>query len=270
MRLLIILFLFQAAIARSDEQPSLLQLKVAAESGDPQAEFEYGTQIEINNPQECAAMILRAAESGYGPAQNWAGNYYSLKISGDGNLLKQYRRLAVIFTARAAYKNIPQSQSRLASFYSSGDTLPRNPALAYGWATIAVKTSGETGSPIVTTLYKGQLDRFIANTPMEAISEGQKFSDSFRPQATGMNWVEADLIASELKLTGFINGNPIVNDIPLKPGVACKLTIDGEPVEILSLGWKPDSAHIQFVGSNFYVILPLGQGSGSTPVVRSW
>jgi hypothetical protein len=247
-----------------------LQLKQSAESGDVQAEFEYGSRIETSNPAECAAIIVRAAESGYGPAENWAGNYFSLRVSGDKNLQKQYRRRSLVFTARAAYKDIPQSQSRLASFYSSGDVLPRDPALAYGWAAIAVKVSGATQSPIVTALYQGQLDRLIANTTMQAINEGQKFVDAFKPQSSGMTRVEADLISPQLKLTGFMGGNPILNGVLMKPGVAQKLPIDGNSVEVVCLGVKQDSAQFQFVGSNFYVVLPLGLGTGEKPVVRSW
>jgi hypothetical protein len=38
---------------------------------------------------------------------------------------------------------------------------------------------------------------------------------------------EADLIATELPLTGFIAGNPILNGAPMKTGVARKITIGG-------------------------------------------
>ena len=258
MVLLILLFFSLSAVGQCADGLSLLQLKQSAESGDVVAEFEYGMRIGNANAPECEAMITRAAESGYGPAENWAGDYYSRKFSGDRNLMKQYRRRAVRFTARAAYKDIPQSQSRLASFYSSGDVLPRDPALAYAWATIASKVSGATESPIVTTLYQVQLEHLIANSTADAIKEGQVFVEAFKPQATGMTRVEADLISAQLKLTGFMGGAPILNGVLMKPGVTQKLPIDGESIGVICLGVRQDSAQFQFAGSNFYAIVPLG------------
>jgi hypothetical protein len=270
MVLLVLLFLVFSTVGQCADGMPLLQLKQLAESGDVVAEFEYGARIENANPSGCETIITRAAESGYGPAENWAGNHYSLKVSGDGNLQKQYRRMAVRFTARAAYKNIPQSQSRLASFYASGDVLPRDSALAYAWAAIAVRVSGATESPIVTTLYQGQLEHRIANSTAQAIKEGQAFVESFRPQASGMTRVDAVLLAAQLKLTGFMGGAPILNGVLLKPGVTHKLPIDGDSIGVVCVGVGPDSAQIQFIGSNFYAIVPLGLVSGERTVVKSW
>jgi hypothetical protein len=266
----VLIFLCLSVSGLCADQPSLLLLKQFAESGDVRAEFDYGARIAISNPSESEEMIIRAAKSGYGPAENWAGNHYSLKFSGDKNLNSQYRRRAVVFTARAAYKGIPESQSRLASFYSSGDALPRDPALAYGWAALALKISKATQSPMVTAMYQVQLDRLIANTTSQAINDGQKFADAFKPQSSGMTRVEADLISSRLKLNGFMAGEPILNGMIMKPGVAQKLPIDGESVELVCLGVKQDSAQFQFVGSNLFVILTLGLRTGEIPVVRSW
>jgi len=268
--ILVLLFLLLPVVGQCADQPSLLQLKQLAESGDVQAEFDYGARIEITNPAECEAMMVRAAEKGYGPAENWAGNHFSLRYSGDKNVQRMYRLQAALFTARAAYKEIIQSQSRLASFYSSGDILPRDPVLAYGWAAIAVKVSRATESPIVTSMYEGQLDRLIANTATQAIAEGQRFADAFKPQSSGLTRVEADLISSQLKLTGFIGGEPILNGVLMKPGIAHRLPIACDSIEVVCLGVRQDSAQFQFVGSNFFVILPLGLGAGAKPVVRSW
>jgi hypothetical protein len=269
---LVFFFVCVAVTARCADQPPLFQLKQLAESGNPQAEFDYGTRIANSNPAECFTMVLRAAESGYGPAENWVGSYFTQKLTYtfDKTQQKQYRWRAILFTARAAYKNIPQAQSRLAGFYLTGNMLPKDPALAYGWAAIAAKVSSATESPVETVQYRLQLDRLIANTSTQTINAGQQFADSFRVQLSGMTRVEADLIASELRLTGFIAGNPILNGVPMKSGVARKLTIEGEPIEMVCLGLKSDSAQFQFVGSDFYVILPLGRAPGDTPIVKSW
>src|ERR1019366_7296730 len=130
---LVFFFVCVAVTARCADQPPLFQLKQLAESGNPQAEFDYGTRIENSNPAECFTMVLRAAESGYGSAENWVGNYFTQKFTFtfDKTQQKQYRLRAILFTARAAYKNIPQAQSRLAGFYSTGDVLPKDPALPY-------------------------------------------------------------------------------------------------------------------------------------------
>jgi len=270
MILFVLIFLCMSAVGQSADQQSLLQLKQSAESGDVEAEFEYGARIESANPSVCEAMITRAAESGYGPAENWAGDHFSRKYSGDGKLLKQYRRRAVRFTARAAYKDIPQSQSRLASFYSSGDVLPRDPALAYAWAAIAVKVSNATESPIVTTFYQGQLDHLIANSTAQSIKEGQVFVEAFKPQTSGMTRVEVDLISAQLRLTGFMGGAPILNGVLMKPGVTQRLPVDGDSIGIVCLGVRQDSAQFQFVGSNFYAIVPLGSLPGEKTIVKSW
>lgn len=259
-----------AIAAQGAEPPPLLQLKQLAESGNPQAEFEYGTRISYMNSLESFTNILRSAESGYGPAENWVGGYFSTRLASNKTELKRYRRKAVLFTARAAYKNIPQAQGRLAEFYSTGDVLPKGLALAYGWAAIALRVSSETESPIITTQYRVQLNRLIAVTPTQEIEAGQRFADSYRAQPSGMTRVEADLIASGLRLTGVIAGNPILNDMAIKPGVVRKVLVEGEPVEIMCLGVKADSAQFQFVGTNFYVLLPLGRSQGNMPVVKSW
>ena len=82
----------------------LVQLKRAAEAGDPLAQFTYGQRLGDSDAQEQLAWFLKAAEQGYAPAQDAVGAHYDrASLSEPKKKQLVTIREAVRWTSRAAY-----------------------------------------------------------------------------------------------------------------------------------------------------------------------
>lgn len=251
------------AYAQPSSVPELSQLKIAAEAGDPVAEFSYGQRVVATNPAESLTMLTKSADQEYGPAEDAVGAYYFQRHTLDPRTYLAQRRMSVRWTSRAAFKGIPEAQGRLSEFYEAGDALPKNAVLACEWLFVAIKTSERAQHTFAVGVYKNRLDRLVANSSSQVIAEGQKFADSFALQIAGMNPVEADLIIAQFKLTAVYgtgtNLRAVINHTSLKNGDTAEFLIDGESVHVSCLEIKPLSAHFQLTGTRYRFSLPLGR-----------
>jgi hypothetical protein len=242
--------------------PNLAQLKIAAESGDPVAEFEYANRIALTNQAERLNLIRKSAGQGYGPAQAALAEYLTSQLIFDARARKANGREAARWASRAAYQGLPGAQRRLSEFYFDGTAVSPDPVKAYMWAQIAVLASGGDHENIGGLMYRAHRDVLIARLPSDAITEGQRLAAAFVPTTfPGLNPVEADLIFAELKLLALYDQNgvtsAVVNNVRFKFGETNIVSVDGQTVALTCRAIEAKTARFVLAGTRYETILML-------------
>lgn len=242
------------------ELPDLAQLKLAAEGGNPVAQFQYGHRIAGTNPAEQFSWFMRSAEQGYAPAEDVVGARYmyayGIPTPKTGPILA---RESARWTSRAAFQKLPGSQIRLAQYYRNGTGLAPDPVKAYMWAQIAFQNPDSTAGERMTA--NGVRDRIIANTSSNNIREGQRRADGFSYPAPGeLNPIEMELTVAELKLVGiFQQGDrtsAAVNNVRFYVGESKDVKISEHAVRLTCISISTKSALFS-VGGKTQVTLGL-------------
>ena len=215
--------------------PDLAHLKLAAEAGNAEAQFEYGDKIKLSNAKESFDFQLKSAQQGFGPAEEAVGAHYLTVALTSFKDRSAFERLGVRYSSRAAIKGLANAAVSISQCYEHGIALPKNPLLAYAWLASAVKSAGGPQASGAYT-YKSYLDQLMARTPANVIAQGQRVADSFQPGGEGLNPVEADLLVAQMKITGlyFVGQRKtvVVNETRFDEGETKTLPIDGEPVSL--------------------------------------
>ncbi len=252
-----LLGLVGAARATGPGTPDLVTLKVAAEKGDPKAQYEYANRIHSTGPAS-QAMIEKSAAQGYGPAEAALAALLDAKAAAEAKDKVHLQRRAAVYASRAAYKNLFEGQALLSGYYERGVAVHTSAALAYGWMALAVKAADAAKSPRAAD-YKVELDRLVVATPTGAITAGQAFADAFQPGPLAPNPVETETLSAELALSSVfsINGHSVVlvNGTRFTEGDTMPLRIDGAMHDVTcvsiakrSAKFKIDGADCQLVG----------------------
>jgi TPR repeat protein len=140
MRKLIFLALVGMVVSvKAEPLPDLAQLKLAAESGDAVAEYNYGKRIYEQREQ--FQWFMKSAEQGYAPAQDAVAENLTRHYTSNLKERKALDRDAVRWASRAAYQGLASAQGRLSEFYRKGAGVGADPLKAYMWIQIAVQTA---------------------------------------------------------------------------------------------------------------------------------
>jgi hypothetical protein len=219
------------AMFGANELPRLAQLKIRAESGDRVAQYEYG--LELRNAERIS-WFEKSAKQGYAHAQDALAGHYDSMLVTDQKKRAANHRIAARWASRAAYQGFAPAQMKLSTYYARGLGVPKNSAVAYAWAEIAVRT---TSKPLGGIVYKSNRDRLILATSSDEIAEGTRMADQFTAGAwSGMNPVEADIIFGQLAVSAIYRMNgvemPVVNGTRFSPGESKDVMIDGQPVRL--------------------------------------
>ncbi len=242
--------------------PDLAQLKIAAESGDAKAQYEYAGRISFSNQPERIAWIQKSAEQGYAPAQDAFAEYLGGRYIPDAKKKKALDREAVRWASRAAYQGLASAQGRLGGFYNRGVGVAKDSVKAYMWAQIAVQTSGGDHGTISGLMYKANRDVLIANTSSEIISEGQRLAAAFKPTSYGlMNPVEADLIFSELRLLAIYEmkdtRSAVLNNVRFNTGETKEIKLDEQTLQLTCLAIEGKAARFAIAETNYQSTIAL-------------
>ncbi|MFZ1545569.1 MAG: tetratricopeptide repeat protein [Candidatus Nitrotoga sp.] len=122
--------------ASQSEAENLAQLKVQAESGDPNAQFDLGWMYDTGDDSKILAKDIRkaaewyekAAIQGHAKAQTGLGLLYV-----NGNGLPQDYVKGVDWLQKAAAQGDPEAQLHLGWLYRDGKGIPKDPAKALVW-----------------------------------------------------------------------------------------------------------------------------------------
>jgi len=242
--------------------PELAQLKIAAESGDAVAQFEYAGRIAITNAAERIVWIQRSAEQGYAPAQDSMADYCVKKPAFDPKSRRALDRDAARWASRAAFQGFAGSQCRLSDYYDRGVGVARDPVAAYMWIEIAVRAVSGDRNPTMGILYKGSRDALIARTTSEKIAEGQRRAADFKPMKfVRVNPVEADLIFADLQLSAIYNvkehTSVVMNNVRFLVGDTKVVTLSDQMPELTCLAIEGRQAQFQIKDTTYRTTLTL-------------
>jgi TPR repeat protein len=251
-----------AALSYGADLPDLAQLKIAAESGNPIAQFEYAGRIAITNATERINWIQRSAEQGYAPAQDSMAEYCVKKPAFDPKSRRALDREAARWASCAAYQGFAGAQCRLSDYYDRGAGLAKDPVAAYMWLEIAVRTVSGDRNPTMGLLYKAYRDALIARTTTENIAEGQRRAAEFKPMKFAqINPVEADLVFADLKLSAIYNvkgyTSIVVNNVRFLVGETKAVRLSDQTSELTCLAIEGRQAQFQIKDTPYRTTLTL-------------
>jgi hypothetical protein len=240
--------------------PDLVQLKMAAEAGDPVAQFQYGQRV--NDRKEKKAWYLASAQQGYAPAQDAVAAIYAGTFTSNQKEKKALNRDAVRWASRAAYQGNVPSQLKLSGYYEGGTGVAKDPVAAYMWAQISVDASGGDTGLMKGIVYRNNRDKLVKRTSTEDILEGQKRAAGFQPRRfTGLNPVEADLVFGELKLSAIYiirdHQSAVVNNVRFFVGETKDVKLDDESYALTCQDIQAKSATLSLAGTDYEVTLQL-------------
>ena len=221
--------------------PTLVQIKAAAEAGDPKAQYEYGKAIPLDRKVERMEWILRSARAGYAPAQEELGDLYASPFfDPDRKNRPANLRESVRWSSRAAYQGVPSAQFRIAGFYQHGEVLPKDRVAAYVWMRTA------NSNRLFGPSHKSSLDRLITEMSSVEITEAEDRLKTFTLQTDSkLNPVEVDLLFAQCQLgaTYVVNGvrQVVVNKVRFSQGETKDLVLAGEPISILCVSIEEKS-----------------------------
>lgn len=256
------LLLSVAGTCLAAELPDLAKLKLAAESGDAIAQYDYAGRISFSNQPERIAWIRKSAEQGYAPAQNALAENLFSRSNFDAKKRVVLQREGVQWASRAAYQGHASAQSRLSGFYRDGTVLAKDPIKAYMWAQIAVQTSSGPKGAIGGMVYRENRDGLIANTSSADIAEGQRLAAMFRPtKYSRMNPIEADLIFAQLKLSAIYEikdqRSAVLNNVRFIIGESKDVKLDDQTVSLTCLDIQGKMAAFAIAGTDFQAAFQL-------------
>lgn len=248
----------QFCTADQSDLPDLAKLKLAAESGDPVAQFDYGRRISSTNRNEQEEWYQRSADQGYAPAQDAVGAHYTWPLSSKPKERLAMNREAVRWTSRAAFQGYPAAQLRLSRFYIQGTGVAADPVAAYMWAQIVLDNpNSSSGERTMANLNR---DSLIANTTLENIREGQRRAASFAyPARASFNPIEVELLVAQLKLIGIFHQgdqtSAAVNNVRFYIGDSKEVKVDEHVLQVTCISIQPKSAQFRIAGTDTDVML---------------
>ncbi|HEY4302247.1 MAG TPA: tetratricopeptide repeat protein [Candidatus Didemnitutus sp.] len=243
--------------------PDLAKLKIAAESGDPVAEFQYANRVRTTAPHGYFDWFMKSALQGYAPAEDAVAADLEIRYVADPKKKQALERQAIRWASRAAYQGIVSAQTRLSRAYFRGKGVPKNPMAAYMWIQIAVQSANGSSNLFASLMPQSERDVIISNVSSGEIAEGQRRAAAFRPgrYSGRTNPVEADVIFGQLRLVAIYDLRDhlavVVNDLRYNPGETKDLMVDGESARLTCVSIQGKSARFRLADSDFEVVLAL-------------
>ena len=236
--------------------PDLDQLKLAAESGDPVAQFQYANRLTYKWPEARVELLVRSGKQGYVPAQVALADHYASPGIEIKDKTASHRE-AVRWASRAAHQGLPLAQVKLGRCYEDGTGVAKDLVKAYAWYQVAAQNEAGDSGGMKGTKAKGDRDRLIPLLSAEEIQEGQLRAVEFQPGGgtPGINEVEADVLFSALNLTAIVQmkgkRGTVVNGTRFFAGETKDLKIDGANVALTCLAIEAKSTRMRLAGTSF-------------------
>ena len=223
--------------------PTMVEIKIAAEQGDPEAQnnladicsaqLDFGTAIR---------WYRKSAEAGCTNAQFHLGELLLNGCPGNANSLKPLRpnlEEALVWLGRAANSGHPGAQLDLGACYRDGTGVAEDPLEAFKWFALVAKQTNSAA--------QSALDRLSLRLRSDEIAAGQQRADTFVPGKETRLPEPAYL--KQLKLEG-ISGVPtrrlaIVNNRTMERSEEIHLTLDNRSVPVRCLEIRDKSVVLQ-------------------------
>jgi hypothetical protein len=202
--ILLMLFLCLGVAALAQTGDSLIQLKTAAEAGDPAAQTQMG-QRDLAHAE---MWYRKAAAQGFARAQGKLGNLLLLRAR-MGISLKPEAKAAIAQEALkwmglAASQGDHQGQSDLADVCLEGKWVKQDLIAAYQWSELACRGVSYEPYAIMASSFR---DAAILKMTADQLAEGKRRVAEFKPQVAAKSAMPAPAWAESIKLTGISGGS---------------------------------------------------------------
>ena len=247
--ILTLLFVGAGAFAQSPA-PSIEELKLAADAGDPVAQDKLAARVDL---KQAEVLYRKAAGQGYAHAQGKLGNMLYLRYQMTVGLKPAEKATladeSVKWATLAANQGDKQGQSDLARMYLEGKVVKMDLIEAYKWGDLAARNPASE-----FVIYSGAGTRDAAVMKMNAgqLTEAHQRVAAFVPHQTRKSEVPVPAWVKNIKLNG-INGVPChrlatIGKQTFEKGERGLVKIDGKRVAIQCLEITEKTATIAIEG----------------------
>jgi hypothetical protein len=257
MKKIILSFIFAATCVYAQlGQPSLDQIKIAADAGDPASQDKLAENFIMHMDMARAETWYRkAAEQGYAHAEGKLGDmllmHYRTGFSVKPDVRGAVGDEALKWITNAANQGDKQGQADLAGLCLEGTLVKRDLIEAYKWGDLAAQGSG-----ISIAFISGQSVRNSAILKMDAdqIGEAKRRVAAFVPHQPNKSEQPEPAWVQKIKLNGISGAPPnrlaVIGSHTFQEGDGGNLKIEGKSVAIKCLIISDSSATILIAGIN--------------------
>lgn len=253
---LTISLLFAATCAFAQlAQPSLEEIKAAAEAGDPAAQDKLAERFVMRADSAQAEVWYRkSAAQGYAHAQGQLGHMLYIHTRTSIGLKPDARAAmgdeAVKWLTLAANQGNAQAQADLADICLQGKLVKQDLIEAYKWGELATHGGGVVNFPGIEG--RSARDSAILKMTSDQIEEGKRRVAAFKPHTPQKSEMPVPAWVKQIKLTG-ISGGPdkrfaIIGKETLEQGESRTIKIGGNTVTIKCLEITDTTATISVDG----------------------
>lgn len=247
-RFIIVCILFASMFSVSAQ--SLDQIKIAADAGDPEAQYKLAQR----DPNHAEIWYRKAANQGFVPAEGQLGNllllHYRMSI---GQKSEQHAALgdeALKWITLAANQGDAQGQANLADVLVEGKLAKQDLVEAYKWGELSIHHPGIINIPGITGA--SARDRATLKMTADQITEAKRLVAEFKPHLPEKSDLPVPGFVKQLKLNG-ISGGPtksfaIICNETFEKGEGGTVKIDGKSVSIRCLDITPTTAIVAVEG----------------------
>jgi len=273
MKKLIIALIFAVTCAFAQQPPPTLeQIKIAADAGDPVAQDKLAERVGWDTAQG-EVLYRKAAAQGYVHAQGRLGHILLMRnrstfplfgLKPDAQAATNAIRAAindeaVKWITLAANQGDKQGQTDLADLCLEGKLVKQDLIEAYKWGELASQGMPEFYIPAEES--RSIRDTAILKMNADQIAEARKRVAAFTPHKPGRDELPEPAWVKKIKLTGISGPDnkrlALIGNQTFEKGERKTVKIDGQPVAIQCLEITATTATISIEGIDSTRTLPL-------------
>lgn len=247
----VLLMVFGCRISTLAQQPAptLEQIKIAADAGDPAAQ----DKLAERDSAHAEVLYRKAAEQGYAHAQGRLGNLLLMRSQLFIGVKPEARAAiadeAIKWATLAANQGDKQGQANLAQIYLEGKWVKQDLIEAYKWGDLSTKNPS---SEFIVFSGASTRDAAILKMNADQIAEAHKRVAAFTPHKLGKDELPEQAWVKKIKLNG-INGPDdkrlaLIGNHTFEKGERKTVKIDGQSVVIQCLEITATTATISIEG----------------------
>ncbi len=248
MKTIAIALIFAAACASAQQPaPTLEQIKIAADAGDPAAQDKMAERDSAH----AEIWYRKAANQGYVHAQGKLGNIlFQRCFLSPNNKTAAQTDEAIKWATAAANQGDKLGQANLAKIYFEGKWVKKDLVEAYKWGEL----SAQNPAPEFIVLFPGSSTRDAAVLQMNAdqIAEAHRRVAAFVPHQPERSDLPEPAWVQKIKLSG-ISGGPnhylaTIGNATLKAGESATVKVGEQPTIIHCLKITANTTTISIDG----------------------
>ena len=251
MKRLIIAFMFTAACAFAQQPaPTLEQIKIAADAGDPAAQDKLAERVDS---AQAEILYRKAAEQGYVHAQGKLGNLLLMRsqlfIGVKPDVRAAIADEAIKWATLAANQGNEQGQANLAQIYLEGKWVKQDLVEAYKWGDLAAKN---LSPDFIFVSGRSFRDAAILQMNADQIAEAHRRVAAFVPHQPQKSELPEPSWVKQIKLNGISGAQDhrfaIINKTTFAKGDQAALKLGGKSVTVHCLEIRESSVVVTVEG----------------------